>query len=248
MHKEEAMRRLAAVGTAQNRKIYARHGIRGEAFGVSYAALGRLAKEIQVDNALALELWRTGNHDARVLATMIADPKAMSSRAVESWARDLDSYVLTDAFARVAVGAPDAKERALRWTRARGEWIASAGWNVVAQLSPASSAFTERELALLLRRIEREIHRAANRARYSMNLALISIALRGGTLLPRALAASRRIGRVEVDHGETGCRTPDAASYIAKTLAYREDREAALAARRRKAQGGARRRARSARR
>ena len=32
----------------------------------------------------------------------------------------------------------------------------------------------------------------------------------------RSLAAARRIGKVEVDHGDTGCKTPDAVDYIRK--------------------------------
>jgi hypothetical protein len=36
--------------------------------------------------------------------------------------------------------------------------------------------------------------------------------------MKRALDASKRIGTVEVDHGETGCKTPDAAPYIRKMV------------------------------
>ena len=37
-----------------------------------------------------------------------------------------------------------------------------------------------------------------------------------------ATAAAKRIGKVDVDHGETGCKTPDAAPYIAKAAAHRK--------------------------
>jgi len=68
MNKTEALRALKALGTAQNRKVYARHGVQPPLFGVSYAALGKLRKQIGVDHKLALALWKSGNHDARVLA------------------------------------------------------------------------------------------------------------------------------------------------------------------------------------
>ena len=71
------MAQLAAAGTAQNRKVYARHGAAEPMFGVSYAELGRIAKPIKTNHALAVELWDSGNHDARVLALRVADPAAL---------------------------------------------------------------------------------------------------------------------------------------------------------------------------
>jgi hypothetical protein len=70
-----------------------------------------------------------------------------------------------------------------------------------------------------LRTIESSIHKAKNRVRYGMNQAVISIGVRNPKLTKLALAVAKRIGKVEVDHGDTACQTPDAASYIQKTLA-----------------------------
>ena len=76
----EVMKRLEEPGTAQNRKVYARHGMHEPFFGVSFAELGKLQKAIKTDHALARELWSTGNWDARHLACMVADPRGVSSR------------------------------------------------------------------------------------------------------------------------------------------------------------------------
>ena len=75
----QALKKLKAAGTAQNRKVYARHGVRPEMYGVSYANLGKLRKEIRTDHELARGLWESGNHDAAVLATMVADIERSSS-------------------------------------------------------------------------------------------------------------------------------------------------------------------------
>ena len=64
MDVQEAIQQLQEMGTAQNRKVYARHGVRENMFGVSYANLNKLAKAARKDHSLALELWATGNHDA----------------------------------------------------------------------------------------------------------------------------------------------------------------------------------------
>lgn len=82
---DEVFTELERVGTAQNRKVYACHGAPDNQFGVSFADLGRLTKEIKRDQALAEALWKTGVADARILATMIADPKALTRATAEAW-------------------------------------------------------------------------------------------------------------------------------------------------------------------
>ena len=86
MTTDQALAALRKAGTAQNVKVYGRHGVKGDAFGVSYAELGRLHKTIGTDHGLARALWATGNHDARVLATMIADAIVRSIGAPEDGA------------------------------------------------------------------------------------------------------------------------------------------------------------------
>jgi len=54
--------------------------------------------------------------------------------------------------------------------------------------------------------------------RNAMNNALIAIGIRNPHLEKKAIAAAQKIGKVEVDHGETGCKTPDAIPYIQKSL------------------------------
>src|SRR3712207_8808706 len=88
MDKTTAMARLEALGTEQNRKTYARHGATENVFGVSYADLGKLQKEIKVDHELARDLWATGNHDARILATKVADPAALTAKDADAWIRE----------------------------------------------------------------------------------------------------------------------------------------------------------------
>ena len=67
--------------------------------------------------------------------------------------------------------------------------------------------------------IEANIHTAQNRVRHAMNSAVIAIGLRSPEMRGLALAGAARIGKVTVDHGETGCQTPDAAAYIRKAAA-----------------------------
>jgi 3-methyladenine DNA glycosylase AlkD len=218
--------KLKAAGTAQNRKIYARHGARGEMFGVSYANLNRLVKEIKTDHALARQLWATGNHDARVLAAMIADPARFDSALADAWVKDLNSVMIADAFNGPMRKSKLAQRKAAKWTRSNKEWIGRAGWNIVAGLALYEPELPDEAFADYLSEIEASIHQRPNYTRDAMNNALIAIGVRSPALKKLALAAAKKIGEVEVDHGETSCKTPDAASYIAKTLAHRKKQAA----------------------
>ena len=55
-----------------------------------------------------------------------------------------------------------------------------------------------------------------------MNGALIAIGIRNPVLQAKALAVAAQIGKVDVDHGQTSCKTPDAGAYILKTVQHRE--------------------------
>jgi len=217
---------LEALGSAQNRKVYARHGVTGAAFGVSFAQLGKLQRELGVNHELALGLWASGNHDARILACMLADAERLSVADLESWCKELDNYVLTEALARVAARCPHARTLVGKWTAARDEWRSTAGWNVLAQMLHAQAEFPDEDLARLLASIEKNIAKSPNRTRYAMNGALIAIGVASDGLRAETLATARRIGPVEVDHGQTGCKTPEATAYIQKVLEHRAGRGA----------------------
>lgn len=212
---------LQALGTAQNRKVYARHGVRKPMFGVSFADLGKLRKRIKTDHALAAALWRSGNHDARVLATMIANPAATRSADLDRWVRHLDNPVVTDAFAGLVAEMPVAARKAAIWTQRRDEFVGRAGWAVVARIALRDEAPDDAWFSVRIADIEAGIAAAANRKREAMNTALIAIGTRNRALRKQAVAAARRIGAVEIDHGETNCKTPDACEYIARTWKHR---------------------------
>lgn len=216
----DVLAELHSLGKENTRTIYGRHGVTNEVLGVSYADLDKLAKKIKTDQALAAALWKTGIHDARVLATKIADPKTMDAAALDAWITSVGNYIEADAVASVAARSSSAQELMKRWIASDSEWIGRAGWSVLGRLAldgaDLPDAFFEPHLAT----VERDIHDRPNRIREAMNSILIVIGCRSDALEKKALAAAKHIGKVHVDHGETNCKTPDAAEYIQKTRAY----------------------------
>lgn len=218
MDVQEALDTLKSLGTEQNRKVYRRHGAADDVYGVSYADLKNLKKKIKVDHDLAEGLWAAGNHDGRILGAMVADPERMDGGALDRWAQRLRSRPEADAFADVAAASPGAREALERWIESDEEWVASAGWKVLARLAQNDKSLPDEYFERHLARIERDIHSEKNWVRYDMNNALIAIGIRNPGLEEKAVAAAQRIGKVKVDHGETGCKTPDAAPYIKKAV------------------------------
>jgi 3-methyladenine DNA glycosylase AlkD len=221
MNLGEVGRELKRLGTAQNRKVYGRHGVREPMYGASFADLRALRKKIKTDQPLAEELWASGNHDSRVLATMIADPDGIRAISLESWLRDLDNYVIADAFSGLVWRTPFARSKAEKWLKSRKEFIGQVGYNLLAYLAMNDEDLPDSYFEDHLRKIEAEIHGSANRIRHAMNQALIAVGVRNPVLQRRAITTARRIGKVEVDHGETSCKTPDAVAYIKKVIKHR---------------------------
>ena len=221
MNLREVCRELRRLGTDQNRKVYGRHGVREPMYGVSFADLRALKKKIETDQPLADKLWASGNHDSRVLATMIADPTEIRAIELEGWLRDLDNYVIADAFSGLVWRTPFARSKAEKWLKSRKEFIGQVGYNLLAYLAMNDEDLPNSYFEDHLKRIQADIHGSANRIRHAMNQALIAVGVRNGGLRRRAVAAARKIGKVEVDHGDTSCKTPDAVAYIKKVIERR---------------------------
>ena len=222
MTKMEAMKELRANGSAQTRKVCRSHGIPGDLFGVSYAVLGKMKKKLKVDQPLAEQLWATGNFDARYLATMIADPATISVRTLNSWANDLNHRSLAAALSNIAAEAPSSRKQMEKWTAGKVEMIGCAGWHTLASMARQKNGLPNAYFQRYIGIIESKIHSDKNWVKYAMNNALISIGVRNPILERKAIAAAKRIGRIEVDHGKTGCKTPDVVPYIKKTVAYKK--------------------------
>ena len=234
MELKETLAALKAAGTEANRNIYQRHGASTSLFGVSYANIEKLAKQIKQDQVLAAQLWQTGISDAQILGAYIADPALASAKELDEWANSADWYGVADTLVgKVAVKSPHAPALMRKWLKSRKEFVRRAGFHLASALlaeEGTTGKVEAREYGELLKVIEKEIHQAPNRTREGMHNALIGLGSYGDKKpYALAIAAAGRIGKVDIDHGETGCKTPDAITYINKTVQYREARAAKTA-------------------
>ncbi|PKJ52990.1 DNA alkylation repair protein [Bacillus sp. SN10] len=213
---EEVMQQLEEYGTEQNRKTYKNHGAKEPLFGVSFANLKLLKKKIKKDHDLAIVLWETKNMDAMTLATMILDPKKVTTELLNKWVQEVDYYCLMDVLMTAICTSPIAIERMEEWTKSDDEWIGRAGWSLLANIAIKNKMLQDDFFSPYLEEIKVNIHNEKNRKKEAMNRALIAIGIRNEQLEQTAIKIAREIGKVQVDHGATSCKTPEAEPYIKK--------------------------------
>ena len=212
---------LKKKGSEKTRKIYARHGMATDnMFGVSVADLKVIAKTIKKQQALALELYGTGNLDAMYLAGMVADGSQMTKQQLNAWAEGAANLQMIAEYTVpwVTVENPQGRELALQWMKSRKEHIASSGWCTYSGLlaTKPDEDLDLAEIESLLGSVIREIKSTQNRVRYTMNGFVIAVGAYVKPLLKQAKAAARQIGAVSVDVGDTACSVPLATAYIEK--------------------------------
>ncbi len=126
---------LKKKGSEKMRAMYARHGMKTEnVYGVSIADLKVIAKTIKGEQALACELYATGNLDAMYLAGMVADGTKMTKKELNEWAEGAAGLQMISEYtvAWVAVENADGRELALKWMKSKNEQVAASGWSTYA--------------------------------------------------------------------------------------------------------------------
>lgn len=216
----QIMTALKKKGSEQTRKIYRQHGADDNTFGVKVADLKVIAKQIKGDQELACGLFETGNFDAMYLAGLVADGKRMSKKQLDDWAKSSAwEWISEYAVPWVASESPHGRELALKWMNSKKkESLASCGW---ATYSSLVAITPDEELDLteikgLLKRVENEVHSAANRVRYTMNGFVIAVGAYVTPVVKQAKATAKKVGKVDIDMGGTACKVPLALEYIEK--------------------------------
>ena len=215
---------LKKKGSEKTRATYARHGMATKnIFGVSMADLKVIAKTIKGQQALACELYETGNLDAMYLAGMVADGAQMTEKQLNRWAEDAAGLRMISEYTVpwVAVENIHAREMAMRWIASNKEHVASSGWCTYSGLvaTKPDEALDIAEIENLLNAIVKGISGAQNRVRYTMNGFVIAAGIYVKPLLKQAKASAKQIGAVSVDLGDTACNLPVALAYIEKSEA-----------------------------
>jgi 3-methyladenine DNA glycosylase AlkD len=202
------MSELAAMANDENRAGMARYGIVAtDAFGISLAVLRPLAKRLGTDHELAVSLWRTGNHEARLLAGMIDDPARVSEAQAEEWVLGLDSWDLCDQLCSNLLDRTGfARRKAVEWSAREEEFVKRSGFVLMAALAVHDKQARDELFLSFLPIIRREAGDDRNFVKKAVNWALRQIGKRNLALNAAAIAAANEI-QAAAERGSASSRS-----------------------------------------
>lgn len=196
---ESIVDELKRLGTPKAREGMSRFGIQTtHAFGISIPQLRTIAKKIRTNHALASGLWKTGIHEARILASMIDDPSEVSQDQMEEWATGFDSWDLVDnccgnLFDKTPFAVPKAQE----WSTRGEEYVKRAGFALMAELAVHDKNAPDKTFLDFLPTIVREAGDKRNFVKKAVNWALRQIGKRNVILNEAAIRTSMMIRNLD---------------------------------------------------
>jgi 3-methyladenine DNA glycosylase AlkD len=167
------------------------------ALGVSAPRMRKLAKEIGTDHKLALELWKSGIHEAKVLAALIDDPKQVTKSQMNAWARQFDNWGVCDACCCVLFDkTPFAWDKAIEWSKHKEEFVKRAGFVLMAALAVHDKKTPDKNFLPFFSIIKHHACDERNFVKKAVNWALRQIGKRNIALNKKAVAVAKEIREI----------------------------------------------------
>ncbi|MBN2065214.1 MAG: DNA alkylation repair protein [Candidatus Thermoplasmatota archaeon] len=195
MNYEEIMKRLQSMANPEAVKGMARYGINpNKNLGISIYQLRPLAKEIGKDHILALKLWDSGVHDARLLAVFVEDPAKVTEKQMDSWAADFDSWDVCDqACTSLFDGTPHAWKKIVEWAERDEEFVKRAAFSTIAGLAVHDKAARDEQFERLETIIKKHAIDERNYVKKAVNWALRNIGKRNRTLNKKMIKLAKEL-------------------------------------------------------
>ncbi|HEY8563546.1 MAG TPA: DNA alkylation repair protein [Pyrinomonadaceae bacterium] len=199
MKADKIIEKLESLGNPENVLGLARFGIATKkAFGIPAPTLKDLAKEIKKQtekrHALALELWETGVHEARIVAYLIDDPKEVTEKQMDAWAEDFDNWAICDgACGHLFRRTEFAYAKAFEWAERDAEFVKRAGLVLPAWLAVHDKRAPDSKIVDFLPLLERHARDERNFIKKAVNWSLRQIGKRSPRLNELAVETAEKI-------------------------------------------------------
>lgn len=192
----ELMKRNASE---ENRLGMARYGIKVDnAYGVRVDWIRSLAKDIGKDHELAMRLWESGVHEARILASMVADPEQTDNELMERWVLDLGSWDMCDqCCSNLFIHVNGVKDIVPKWCSRSEEFVKRAGFVLIAQVAVKEKKATPNSFLPYLDLIEKGSNDSRNNVKKAVNWALRQIGKRNMQCHELAMPVAERLALSE---------------------------------------------------
>lgn len=194
---EDVLHEMRSLGSKEALTGMSRYGIRTQnALGLSVPQLRGLSKRIGVKHELAENLWRTGIHEARILAGMIDDPGKVTPVQMECWVTEFDSWDVVDGTCgNLFDKTPFAIQKAKEWTTREEEYEKRAGFVLMAELAVHDKKLADEIFLEFLPLIVRESSDDRNFVKKAVNWALRQIGKRNLSLNADAIRTCKQLQR-----------------------------------------------------
>jgi len=195
MQYNDILRKLEALSDPKAVEGMARFGINPEnTYGVSIPNLRKIAKEIKVDHALAQQLWASGIHEARILASMVDDPKIVTEEQIERWVNEFDSWDVCDQCCMNLLEKTEFPyQKAIQWSSNDKEFVKRTGFVLMARLAVSDKKADDKQFEPFFPLIKREASDNRNFVKKAVNWALRQIGKRNLNLNRRAIETGKEI-------------------------------------------------------
>jgi 3-methyladenine DNA glycosylase AlkD len=195
----EIIQRLKSLSDPEAVKGMARFGINPEnTYGVSIPNLRRIAKEAGKDHALAQELWASGIHEAKILASMVDEPKAVTEEQLEAWVKDFDSWDVCDQVCmNLFDSVPLAWQKIRDWSQREEEFVKRAAYTLIACLAWHDKEAGDDKFVALLPVIVKGATDERNFVKKAVNWALRHIGKRNPSLNKVAIKTAEEIQKID---------------------------------------------------
>ena len=199
MEYNDIIQKLKSLSDPEAVKGMARFGINPEnTCGVSIPALRKMAKEIGVDHDLAQRLWASKIHEARILASMIDDPKLITEAQMDAWVNDFDSWDVCDqCCSNLLDKTKFAYGKAYEWSKREEEFVKRAGFTLIATLAVHDKKAPDDDFLNFLPIIKRDATDDRNLVKKAVNWALRQIGKRNLDLNKLAIKTAEEIQQVD---------------------------------------------------
>lgn len=173
----------------------ARYGmVTEQRMGVAIPEIRKIAKQSGKDHKLALELWKTGIAEARILASMVDEPEKMTEQQMEDWVKDFNSWDVCDQVSmNLFDKTPLAWKKVLDWSERREEYVKRAAFTLIACLAWHDKTAEDDRFIGLLPVIKRGATDERNFVKKAVNWALRNIGKRNQELNKHAIKVAKEL-------------------------------------------------------
>jgi 3-methyladenine DNA glycosylase AlkD len=199
MDYEEIIKKLESLKNPKNVLGMARFGIRPKTkiYGISIPELRKIAKTIGKNHKLALRLWNSKVHEARILAGFIAEAEKLTESETEKWVKSFDSWDVCDQVCSAVLDKTEfASKKVVEYSKRKEEFVKRTAFTLITCLAVHNKKMKDEDFIKFFPLIKEGSNDERNFVKKAVNWALRQIGKRNKKLNKEALNLAKKIQKI----------------------------------------------------